>query len=91
MTEASATVDVTWKPSVTGWRKACLERLETRFGWLRRELDSRHGGNVAALKDNEQKLWRWRTNALSEFNRIGKIRDDARQITAYRRLWIELS
>lgn len=90
MTQAHNALDVTWKPSLNNWRHACLEHLETRFGWLKRELELAHG-NLAALEDHEQTLWRWREKAVGEFNRIGKLRDVDVKIRAYRKLWIELS
>lgn len=79
-----------WEPTVEGWRTACAEALEKRLGWLKRELEL-VGGALTALKEREQKLWRWRESAVSEYNRISKLRDPARQISAYRKLWIELS
>ncbi len=76
--------------SSNGWRKLCVQELETRFGWLKQELLQAHG-NLAALKDNEQVLWRWREKAVGEFNRIGKQRDEQRKIRDYKKLCAELS
>lgn len=89
MTEAA--VSPPYKPlSSNGWRKVCAERLERRFGWLKHELMEAHG-NLSALKDHEQVLWRWREKAVGELNRIGQLRDDARKIRYYRKLCAELS
>lgn len=74
-----------------GWRKVCAERLESRLGWLKHELDVCCNGNVQRLKDHEQVLWRWREKAVGEFNRIGQMRDEQRKIRDYRKLWLELS
>lgn len=92
MTEprAASTEPKTWEPTVEGWRSACSEALEKRLGWLKRELELVHG-NVSALKDREQKLWMWRESAVAEYNRISQLREPARKISAYRKLWIELS
>jgi hypothetical protein len=76
--------------SSNGWRRVCAERLETRLGWLKHELISVHG-NLSALKDHEQVLWRWREKAVGELNRIGQMRDEQRKIRDYRKLWLELS
>lgn len=73
-----------------GWRKLCVERLEKRFGWLKQELLEAHG-NLSALEDHEQVLWRWREKAVGEFNRIGKMRDEQRKIRDYKKLCVELS
>jgi hypothetical protein len=88
VTPSPGTTETPLSPSA--WRKLCLDRLETRLGWLKRELEH-VGGNVASLKDHEQKLWRWREKAVGEFNRIGQLRDAERRIRDYRKLWIELS
>jgi hypothetical protein len=76
--------------SSNGWRKLCVERIEKRFGWLKQELVAAHG-NLSALEDYEQTLWRWREKAVGEFNRIGKMRDEQRKIRDYRKLYVELS
>jgi hypothetical protein len=71
------------------WEYECREALRERFGWLWGEL-SKVQGNVSALKEHQQVLWRGREKAISEFNRIGKIRDEPRQVRLYRKLWREL-
>ena len=73
-----------------GWRKTCVKSLEDKFGWLKHQLELANG-NLSALADNEQKLWRWREKAVGEFNRISKIRDEVVKIRAYRKLYVELS
>jgi len=89
VTEAAASPP--YKPlSSSGWRKVVAERLESRLGWLKHELLLAHG-NLSALKDHEQLLWRWREKAVGELNRIGQMRDEQRKIRDYRKLWLELS
>ncbi len=71
------------------WEYECRGALRERFGWLWGELSKAHG-NVSEMKPHHQTLWRGREKAIAEFNRIGKIRDEARQVRLYRKLWREL-
>lgn len=78
-----------WPETASRWEYDCREALKKRFGWLWEEL-AKARGNVCELKPHEQVLWRGRELAIAEFNRIGKIRDEQRQVRLYRKLWREL-
>ncbi len=89
MTEVASFPD-NHQSTAPSWRRACASSLERRLGWLKHEL-LRVGGNVQALKDHEQVLWRWREKAVAEFNEIGRLRNPQTQIRRYKQLYVELS
>lgn len=69
-------------------RRNCLDRIDERFGWLKR-LVAFHGGSLDWLKPHEQLLWRARESVVGTYNRIGLIPDLGRRRRAYERLCAE--
>lgn len=88
MTELASFPD-THKSTAPAWKQACSAALERRLGWLKQEL-GRVNGNVQALKEHEQILWRWREKAVAEYNEIGRLRNPQTQIRRYKQLYMEL-